>query len=117
MSKIRVLRKLDGSVAIIHPQPKSKGSDETENQWLERVFAKANSENLPYKDIDSSELPQDREERNAWKWDDAKEGIVIDQEKAQIMSQERLIKKEILKIKTEEYRSIAIVNLNATRSL
>ena len=40
MSKIRVVYKPDKTVAIIYPAPKSRKSDETEEQWLERVFSK-----------------------------------------------------------------------------
>lgn len=88
--KCRVIYKPDKTVAIIHPAPKSKRKDETEEQWLERVFNKAmNGElkDLPYDDIDDSELP-DREYRNAWEGEKEKD-ISINQIKVQTIQKEK----------------------------
>ena len=67
--KVRILYQDDGSVHIIHPAIKSKREDESEEDWLNRVFTKAMVEggfsNLEYDDIDESELPS-REFRDAW---------------------------------------------------
>lgn len=66
--KVRVVYKPDKSVTIIYPVKNSKGVNETEVQWLNRVFTKAMQgelKGLPYDDIDSSQLP-DRKYRKAW---------------------------------------------------
>lgn len=69
MSKCRVVYKSDKTVSVIHPVPKSKRPDETEKEWLKRVFNKAmrgELKGLPYDDIDDSELPP-REDRRFWR--------------------------------------------------
>jgi len=63
--KVRLLYKSDGSVAIIHPVLKSKKINETQTEWLERIFIKANPDNLPFKDIEHTNLPS-RRFRNQW---------------------------------------------------
>ena len=73
MSRVRCVYRADKSVVVIHPAPKSKGADEMEGQWLERVFDKAMQgelKGLPYEDIDDSELPAIRDDRGAWEWDE-----------------------------------------------
>lgn len=95
MSKCRVVYGPDKSVAVIHPAPQSKRPKETEEEWLERVFTKAmqpqyNKEGqqvnplygLPYDDIDKSQLPQSREDRDAWEGEKGK-GISINVVKAE----------------------------------
>lgn len=117
--EVRVVYKSDKTIAVIHPAPKSKRKDETEKEWLERVFIKAmqpryNKEGqqanplygLPYDDIDSSELPQSREDRNAWEGEKG-EGIKINVEKAKRIKDE---KKREIKIK-DKMREIAIKEL------
>jgi len=68
--KVRIIKKQDNSISIIHPAIKSRRLDETEDKWLKRVFDKAiatqNFKGLDYIDIDASELPNSREYRNAW---------------------------------------------------
>ena len=89
--KVRIIYKADKSVAVIHPAPKSRRPDETEEQWLERVFNKAMQgelKGLPYKDIEDTELPS-REDRNAWEWDDTKKKIKINTVKAQQLKDEK----------------------------
>ena len=63
---VRILYNLDGTISIVHPAPNSKKSTETEAQWLERVFTKSNPDGLEYEDVDVSEIPIDREYRDAW---------------------------------------------------
>lgn len=82
--KIRVVYKPDQSVPIIYPAPKSIRKNETKEEWFERVFIKimqGELKDLPYDDIDSFELPQTREDRDAWTGQKG-EGVSIDQEKA-----------------------------------
>lgn len=86
--KVRILHNSDGTVSIIHPAPKSKREDETEEQWLERVFAKMTPEGVTYEDIDSSELPDDRDFRGAWV--KGVNGIDIHLGKAREITKERL---------------------------
>ena len=67
--KVRVVYKVDKTLAVIYPAAKSKRPDETEEEWLERVFTKAMQgelAGLPYDDIDDSELPS-REDRQFWR--------------------------------------------------
>ena len=65
-SKRRVLQNVDGSVSVIIPAPNSQGISELEQDWLDRVFAKANPDNLTFTDCVSSDLPT-RRFRNSWK--------------------------------------------------
>jgi len=64
--KVRILYNQDGTIAVIHPAPKSRREDETESEWLKRVFDKATPEGAEYEDVDKSKLPQSREFRHAW---------------------------------------------------
>jgi len=80
--KVRIIYKSDGSVGVIYPALKSKRGDETEEQWLKRVFDKATPEDVEYEDVEDSEIPQDREFRDAWIGKKGK-GISIDKVKKQ----------------------------------
>ena len=116
--KVRVVYKADKTVSVIHPAPKSKRENETEEEWLERVFNKAMqpryNENgqqvnplygLPYDDIDDSELPP-REDRDAWEGEKGK-GISVNTIKAEQIKQERKKPKLI----QEKLKEIAIKEL------
>ncbi len=105
--KCRIIYKPDKSVIIIHPALKSKRVNETEEQWLERVFTKAmNSDlnGLDYEDIDDTELP-DRKDRSGWEGEKGK-GISINQVKVQAVKdeieQEKKIKDKIREIAIRE---------------
>lgn len=102
--KVRVVYKPDKTVTVIHPVPKSKRPDETEDQWLERIFTKAMQgelAGLDYDDIDEIELPQNRDDRDAWEGEKGT-GIYINQKKAQELklkrSEDRRINEEIKKL-------------------
>ena len=88
--KVRVVYRPDGTVAAIHPAPKSRREGESEAEWLARVFTKCMEgalAGLPYDDIDSSELPQTRKYREAWRGSKAA-GLTIDPaKKAEIDAQ------------------------------
>ena len=86
--KARILYNTDGTVSIIHPAPKSRREDETEEQWLERVFTKSTPTDATFKDVDEALLPQDRDFRNAW--GKGAEGIDIDILKAKNITKDRL---------------------------
>ncbi|KYK25698.1 hypothetical protein AYK26_07720 [Euryarchaeota archaeon SM23-78] len=95
--KVRIVYRPDKTVAVIHPAPKSRKPSETEEQWLKRIFDKAVKgtllEGLPYDDIDSSQLPQSRDSRDAWEGEKGK-GITINQTKVQQLEQERQKKEQ-----------------------
>ena len=78
----RIIYNLDGTISVIHPAPKSRQKDETEAEWLKRVFDKATPEGVEYEDVKKEEIPQDREFRNAWTGKKAR-GISIDKVKKQ----------------------------------
>lgn len=65
----RVLYRDDGGVSVIIPAPKSRRKDETEEQWLERVFLKATPEGATFLDVEDDQIPIDREYRNSWSCD------------------------------------------------
>lgn len=82
--KVRIVYKSDKSIAVIHPAPMRKNFKGSEQEWLEYVLNKAMDQSLKglsYDDVDISELPQSREDRNAWTGEKG-EGISIDQVKA-----------------------------------
>lgn len=98
---VRVLKNVDGSIKVIHPAFNSKKESESLEQFLNRVFSKANPDNLTYEDIDSSLIPGDRKDRNFWKKDNGK-AIEIDTDKKSIHEAEKLDKKntkDALKLK------------------
>ena len=65
--KVRILHNSDGTVSVFHPASKSRREDETEEQWVERVFTKATPDGVEYKDIDLDDEPLcDRDFRGAW---------------------------------------------------
>ena len=70
MNKVRIVYKSDNSVAVIYPIPESKHINETENEWLNRVFNKAmcnELKHLEYDDIDIEKLPKTRKNRDSWR--------------------------------------------------
>lgn len=81
MHRIRIVYKPDGTVAVIHPAPKSRNPEETEDQWVERVCLKVMKKggmvDLEYDDTDSSKLPS-REYRDAWRGEKG-EGVYVDE--------------------------------------
>ena len=86
--KVRILYQEDGTVSIIHPAPKSRRKDESESDWLKRVFDKATPEGVEYEDVNKSTLPQSREFRSAWTGKKGK-GIRIDKVKKQEIMDEK----------------------------
>lgn len=85
--KVRILHNIDGTVSVIHPAPKSRREDETEEQWLDRIFTKMTPEGITFEDIDDSKLP-DRDFRNAWVKGES--GIDIHVDKAREITKNRL---------------------------
>lgn len=67
--RCRVYQKPDGSVAVIHPNPKHKLSSETDDEFVARICAqdapKSGLDTLPYKDLDTTDLPA-RVDRKDW---------------------------------------------------
>ena len=71
MSVCRVYEYLDGSVVVHHPAPEGRREGEIEEDWLARVFARAeeaqpNLQGLRFIDVDSVSLP-DRKMRSRWR--------------------------------------------------
>ena len=82
MAKVRAMYKRDGTVAVIIPIAKSRRENETERQWLTRVYDKTISQqpdlqNILYDDIDDSNLPRGRQFRAAWTGR-KQEGVTVD---------------------------------------
>lgn len=103
MSKVRVLYHSDKTVSIIYPAPKSKRENETVDQWLKRVFDKATPNGIEYDDIDNLELPQTRENREAWEGEKGA-GVFINQIKADLLKNEKIIETLI----EEKKRKLAV---------
>ena len=119
MGRVRIIYKSDKTVAIIHPALKSRQLIETEAQWLDRVFTKAmqgDLHGLSYDDIDQSDLPQSRDDRDAWEGEKGI-GVFINQVKARKIRNQRarmiLIESEKNKILEEQ----AIASLKAKGKL
>lgn len=108
--KVRIVYKSDKSVVVFHPAPKSRREDETEKEWLKRVFDRmmqGDLDGLPYDDIDKSELPQSREDRDAWEGEKGK-GIHVNTVKAEEMKKgiekEKKIKDKIREMAIKELK-------------
>lgn len=84
---VRVLYNLDGSVSVIHV---SKYDTQDE---LKTSFDKATPEGIEYEDIDSSELPENRADRNFWKKTKGNQ-FTIDTAAKEKANQKALIKAE-----------------------
>lgn len=100
---VRVVYKPDKSVVVIYPAPKSRRPDETEEDWLKRVFDKAmrtDLKGLPFDDMDISEVPPNRKDRGAWEGEKGK-GISINPVKAEEQRKERE-KEEKIGVKLRE---------------
>lgn len=63
---VRIFHKADGSLTIRHLAPKSRLLNETITQWENRLLNKNMPEYVEYEDIDSSELPENIEDRPFW---------------------------------------------------
>ncbi len=68
--KCRVIYKPDDTVSVIHCVPAAKREDETQGEFLERVYLSSvqgtELEGLPYDDLDPTILP-DRTDRDKWR--------------------------------------------------
>lgn len=95
MSKVRVIYNADKTVKIVYPVSASKKKNETEEQWLNRVFNKVTSPDDVFDDIDKSELPTT--DRGGWEGEKGK-GVWINQDKIQTIrdaaAKRRLIEQE-----------------------
>jgi len=89
--KVRIIYKKDGGVSVVYPAPKSRRPDETEDQWLERVFSKSTPEGAEFKDIDTDiEDLSDRTFRNAWVKGVNGKAVDVDIPKAREITKDRL---------------------------
>ena len=94
---VRVLCNSDGSISIVYPAPKSRRQDETEDQWLTRVFDKATSEGAAFKDIDISSISADRTFRDAWELNGDVVSVNMPKARAIHMNRIRTLRNEKLK--------------------
>jgi len=111
--EVRVLYKTDGTIAVIHPCQASRRPQESEVDWLERVFTKSNPENFPFSDVDASELP-DREFRNAWRGKKG-EKVKVDPKMKNKTQRDRVIESKVKEIKDRNEKAIkdqALAELN-----
>ena len=73
MDKCRVVKKPDGSLTIIRPSPNSRREGEGEVEWLDRIFTAhmeaRGMDGFPFVDMDVSQLPATRINRNKWRLD------------------------------------------------
>lgn len=91
MSKVRVVYKPGGEVAVLHPAPNARRKGETEEEQLERYYQQATKrrvdpetgeevihklEGLPNEDVPVANLP-DRAQRDRWRGEKG-QGIVVD---------------------------------------
>jgi len=86
--KVRAFENKDDGVSVIHPAPKSRRQDETEEQWLARIFDKATPEGAIFKDIDISAIPDDRTFREAWELNG--DVISVNMPKARVIHMDRI---------------------------
>ena len=78
--KVRVVEKLDGTIAIHHPSQNSKhGIDGA----LARMVEQCGQVGLPAYDIDSSDLPSTKEYRDCWEYDQSSKKVKVNQVKKQ----------------------------------
>ena len=91
--KVRVLYNLDKSISVIYSAPKGRFPNELEEDWLRRVFDQSTPSGTDYEDIDSSELPQSRKDREFWRGEKGK-GISIDVIAKSAHEEEEKIKEE-----------------------
>ena len=107
MSLVRVIKREDGGVSVIHPvRPLKK--DETWDEY----FSKATPDGAIYEDMESSQLPQTREDRDAWELGDDKKVKVnaakkseIDKKKQDKVDEEEALD-ELIKDKVESKKQV-----------
>lgn len=72
MSRCRVFQLPDGSLRIVHPNPRLRADKESDAVFLARiadetVLRDASLANLPFQDVDCAALPADRAFRHQWR--------------------------------------------------
>jgi lipopolysaccharide export LptBFGC system permease protein LptF len=101
--KVRVVTNENGNISVVYAADNARKEGETVEEQLERVCKSANIHTFPYVIMDSSEIPQTREDRDAWELVDGK--VVVNKEKAKIIRESReketLLKEEKDKIITQ----------------
>ncbi len=78
-TKRRVYYETDGQVRVVIPAPKSKKKNETEDEWLKRVYEKTelHKRGLLFDDVEVTDLPQDRTKRRRWRGTPGN-GVIVD---------------------------------------
>lgn len=95
MSKVRVLKNLNGTVSVVHPSFNCKKQGETDQDFLIRVFSKATPSGAIYEDIDTADLPSTREDRSFWEFDNSSKKVKVNAIKKQAKEDEKLAKQAI----------------------
>ena len=91
----RIIYKEDGGVSVVIPVLKSKKQNESEKQWLKRVFDKATPEGASYKD--TNEVLPNRRFRNAWQKGKANAvDVDLSKAKAQVLVEIREVRNKEL---------------------
>lgn len=85
MSKIIVVKNLDGSCLLINPS-----AEALQTMSVEEVAAKDVPKGLPYRIVDRDKIPKDRTFRNAWTDDLPTDTVDIDLNKARVIHLESL---------------------------
>lgn len=72
MPKVRIFENPDGSVRVVHLNPKRRLENESDADFEARIFARTveadpTLDGLPFSDIEVAALPTDRSKRYAWK--------------------------------------------------
>ena len=107
MSKVRVLKNIDGTVSVIHYALKSKLSES-------EAFTKSTPLGAVYEDIDSSNLPSDREDRDAWEWDDLNKKVKVNQTKAQAIINEKKAEENLKKSAQDKLKALGLTDEEIT---
>jgi len=113
-SKAIVIHNPDKSVAVIYPAPKSQRPNESDEDFLRRVYNRAvvndpSLRGLAYEIVDASSLPS-REFRDAWEGSPGK-GIKVNQKKVQKIKLERMKRKILKEEKERVLEELAIEHL------
>ena len=70
--KFRVFQDVDGSVRIVHPNPRYRLDGESDDAFIERIGQKTvlgdpSLAGLPFVDVDEATLPNDHSKREKWR--------------------------------------------------
>lgn len=114
--KVRILKKNDGTLSVVHPIPSSRRKGESEEIWLKRVFDKATPEETEYEDIEKDKIPNNKRFRKAWKFDVDKVDIDIPKAKEQLLVELRIKRDGKLKLTDADILKINEIGSDAEKN-